>query len=1079
MKKLLALVLALVMTLGLATVGASAATYSDDADITHDEAVAVMSAIGVLAGDNGAFNPTGILTREQGAKIITYMLMGGKEAGDALTAPSAPFADVAADRWSAGAIAYCKNAGIIAGVGNNQFNPTGTLTGYQFAKMLLVALGYDADIEKMVGGGWEFSVAKLITDINLADDIDSFVGSTGVSRDNAAQLAFNALTSTMVYYPSEQNVNISGTNAGGVSIGTNLQSSKSVEVENGNSTFGLSTNYKSISANSNANATPYTQLCEKYFPKLKLNVNGTDDLGRGANVWMFKGKEVINSAKTAKYTFVAKNTKSYATQIEDFNKSLKVAYDATNARYTATFYTNGAVSGTGTGTAPTTATALAAPAAAGDVIELYVSENDVNEVTNIVITQYQAHKVTGKVETKTASGVDQVRVPGVVNTWTNADKVFGAESVTKDDIAYFYRAANGNYYIYKAESFEGKLTTVTAQDGTTPAKYTIAGTAYMINGTAGESGDQGASNQRFNDTYTYYTDANGFIIYSTLVESTSKDYVLVYDLKYVASGSSSALDTNGVAQARLVFMDGTTKIVNIDKIDGFEPVNFDIDADGTGEQIGFLPYTGSGYTGATGANDSTSYTAEHIATTDTTITATTGVSTTAMTAGTYYVVTDQAAATTSMATGNWAKYLALSASNSVANRAATRDRLYTYTVDASGKYTLTDAENLTRVTTGGNATAGTVSTQAKTSVLSTTGTVISANVDSNTTFVVLNSKTSSTPSFTVYQGKDKCPVFGTNVAFAYASEGGVATNVVVTDYGTSTGGTYVYLLSNSSSTETTVKHENGTNTHYWIYKALVEGETEAKDIYLTDAANTYVTAGGRGIGMYTAPSFDDYGNYNALTWSTDNQGVTLGYHLNGKTLQVDRSYGSTNVTYGTAYDCPTDSVVIIKTSDGYTVGTAADLDEDANDQIYVTRTATAADNQTKIVYVVMRDADNTGIAGVSTSAGAATKANATYTINGEATSVTEYTVAQGAGTVTIATNSRSLVQRSSALTTATNYNNGTNKAASWATPTISTATTKAANGVSFGSASAGETYLVKVTAEDGVTVSYLAIIVTA
>ncbi|MBQ9720649.1 MAG: S-layer homology domain-containing protein, partial [Oscillospiraceae bacterium] len=69
MKKLLALVLAMVMTLGLATVGTGAA-YSDAADIDYTEAVDVMTAIEVFDGMDGAFQPDGTLTREQAAKII-------------------------------------------------------------------------------------------------------------------------------------------------------------------------------------------------------------------------------------------------------------------------------------------------------------------------------------------------------------------------------------------------------------------------------------------------------------------------------------------------------------------------------------------------------------------------------------------------------------------------------------------------------------------------------------------------------------------------------------------------------------------------------------------------------------------------------------------------------------------------------------------------------------------------------------------------------------------------------------------------------------------------------------------------
>ena len=50
MKKFLSLVLALTMMMSLVTINAGAAEFTDDEDITYDEAVAVISEIGVVNG---------------------------------------------------------------------------------------------------------------------------------------------------------------------------------------------------------------------------------------------------------------------------------------------------------------------------------------------------------------------------------------------------------------------------------------------------------------------------------------------------------------------------------------------------------------------------------------------------------------------------------------------------------------------------------------------------------------------------------------------------------------------------------------------------------------------------------------------------------------------------------------------------------------------------------------------------------------------------------------------------------------------------------------------------------------------
>lgn len=100
LNRTLSLVLVLVMVFGLFGV-ASAASYTDSSTVKYTEAVDVISGIGVINGtDGGKFDPKGILTREQAAKIVCYLTIG-KTAADSLKATVAPFTDVAADRWSA------------------------------------------------------------------------------------------------------------------------------------------------------------------------------------------------------------------------------------------------------------------------------------------------------------------------------------------------------------------------------------------------------------------------------------------------------------------------------------------------------------------------------------------------------------------------------------------------------------------------------------------------------------------------------------------------------------------------------------------------------------------------------------------------------------------------------------------------------------------------------------------------------------------------------------------------------------------------------------------------------------------
>ena len=206
MKKLLALVLALVMSMSLVTI--SNAAFKDADKISNKEAVDVMAAVGVLAGyDNGEFGAKDELTRGQAAKIIAYLDLGGKTA-DAIKGSGTVFTDVKATSWYAGYVEYCAGAGYVAGVGGGKFDPDAKVTGVQFAKMLLCALGYKSDVEGYTGADYTISVARDANKNDLFDAL-SIVTSANLTREQAAQMAFNALKATVVEYQGGTNVSTS------------------------------------------------------------------------------------------------------------------------------------------------------------------------------------------------------------------------------------------------------------------------------------------------------------------------------------------------------------------------------------------------------------------------------------------------------------------------------------------------------------------------------------------------------------------------------------------------------------------------------------------------------------------------------------------------------------------------------------------------------------------------------------------------------------------------------------------------------------------------------------------------------
>ena len=198
MKKFLSLVLALVMTMSLVTISAGATEFKDLGDVNsieHKEAVELFNKIGIITGyEDGSFHPEKTLTREQAAKIIAIMALGN-DAASKLGAEKAPFPDVPATSQFAGYIGYCVSAGIIDGYRDGTFKPKNTLTGYQFAKMLLGVVGYGVN-DEYVGNNWALNVARDGATTGLFDKATVTAGL--IDRDNATQIAFNALTMPLV-----------------------------------------------------------------------------------------------------------------------------------------------------------------------------------------------------------------------------------------------------------------------------------------------------------------------------------------------------------------------------------------------------------------------------------------------------------------------------------------------------------------------------------------------------------------------------------------------------------------------------------------------------------------------------------------------------------------------------------------------------------------------------------------------------------------------------------------------------------------------------------------------------------------
>ena len=203
MKKLLAMVLALVMTLSLA-VSANAA-FKDDKSISDDyaESVAVLNGMGVFKGyEDGSFQPEGNITRAEVATIIyrIYTADVAKNDKSGLYATYNKFSDMAGAGWAQGYIGYCANASLVKGYPDGTFKPSGKVTGYEVLAMILRAVGYDKNNE-FSGADWALHVAQTAQQLGVLDNVAKTTDlNAPASRELVAELLFQGIQKAQVTY---------------------------------------------------------------------------------------------------------------------------------------------------------------------------------------------------------------------------------------------------------------------------------------------------------------------------------------------------------------------------------------------------------------------------------------------------------------------------------------------------------------------------------------------------------------------------------------------------------------------------------------------------------------------------------------------------------------------------------------------------------------------------------------------------------------------------------------------------------------------------------------------------------------
>jgi hypothetical protein len=200
LKKILALVLALVMTMSVMSIASAATagtTYSDDASITQfDEAIQVLTALGIYKGDEGGFRPNSTITRAEAAALVYRVISTDvTDKQTSIYADYNKFDDVKSTDWFAGYVNFCANGQYIVGNGDGTFNYNGNITGYELLAIILRALGYGQNAEYQ-GTGWEIKTATDAKKLGIIANINESTLGQAQTRAAVAEMLFQGLTCT-------------------------------------------------------------------------------------------------------------------------------------------------------------------------------------------------------------------------------------------------------------------------------------------------------------------------------------------------------------------------------------------------------------------------------------------------------------------------------------------------------------------------------------------------------------------------------------------------------------------------------------------------------------------------------------------------------------------------------------------------------------------------------------------------------------------------------------------------------------------------------------------------------------------
>ena len=530
LKKVLSLALALVMLLGMMMIGAGAATTKADLSEANQEAIAVLKATKVMT--NTRYDDP--VTRAEAAKMVLTIYNPDLAKGVKNTKDSAYFSDVK-NHWAAGYIDLCFSTGIVSGRSKNVFDPNGSVTGYELAKMVMVAMGKTT---KYTGSTWTSKVMADATELKLSADAKISNWNKPVTRLQAAQLTFNGLT---------KNVNgemkyVVKTSSTTYYNGDDYEIAKLILAVNSSQagiTIEATPSDKGSLADTNFNMTKTTK---------------PDGFGHNIDIWKMGDKEVWAAS-----TFTSTAAKTFTYTKATTNDLKDADFMAASSNEIVKIEDGKTVTGLNNSGA---AAAVINLTGDSSIVELYKDNN--GKYNKVVVINLYAGKVTetkATATTKRTIGIDNDSTLNALET----------EDFAKDEIVLYNKSWDGSSKydlknVAAAPSFEGEMTSIN-KAGT---KFTIGGTVYEVAVAAGTVGSFDAAAMKAVTKGTYYLAPSGKVVFAaseTPAETNTGNYAVIISAHAELKAAAwPATEKSVTLQVNALLSDGTMGIFTVDGV---------------------------------------------------------------------------------------------------------------------------------------------------------------------------------------------------------------------------------------------------------------------------------------------------------------------------------------------------------------------------------------------------------------------------------------------------------------------------------------------------------------------------------